>query len=95
MSYIPTEEYCPNMASSKPNIAIDPEALKILKALADLEGQSPSDYLSALVIREGAKVPEAVEASKGETGKESGAKEREREEAEARWRDFRKIKIGE
>jgi hypothetical protein len=83
------------MTSIKPNIAIDPAALKILKALAALEGQSPSDYLSALIMREGSKIPEAVEAYKGKTGKESGAEEKEREEAEARWREFRKTKIGD
>jgi ribosomal protein L12E/L44/L45/RPP1/RPP2 len=83
-----------NMAS-RARVDIDPEALKILKALADLEGQSPSDYLSALIMREGASVPEAVKASKGETGEKSGAEEREREEAEARWREFRRTKIGD
>jgi hypothetical protein len=83
------------MALRRAKIDIDPEALKILKVLAALEGQSPSDYLSALIIREGSRIPEAVEAIKGDIAKESGAEEREREEAEARWRAFRRTKIGD
>lgn len=82
------------MISKRPKIDIDPEALKILKALAALEGQSPSDYLSALIMREGSKIPETVEASKRETARESGTEAKEREEAEARWKEFRKTKIG-
>jgi hypothetical protein len=81
------------MISKRQKIDIDAEALNILKALAALEGQSPSDYLSALIMREGSKNPEAGEASK-EPEKDPRAEEREREEAEARWREFKKTKIG-
>jgi ribosomal protein L12E/L44/L45/RPP1/RPP2 len=76
-------------------VDIDPEALKILKALAALDGQNPSDYLSALIMREGARLPEAQRASKVETAKDSRAEEEEREEAEASWREFRRTKIGD
>jgi ribosomal protein L12E/L44/L45/RPP1/RPP2 len=81
--------------ASRARVDIDPEALKILKALAALEGQSPSDYLSSLIMREGARLPEAQKASKVETAKESGAEEEDREEAEAGWREFRRTKIGD
>jgi len=83
------------MTPGRAKINIDPEALKILETLAALEGQSPSDYLSALVIREGAKIPEAQKASKAKTADESGEKEKDSKEAEARWKEFRRTKIGD
>jgi hypothetical protein len=85
----------PFMTSSRPRIEIDPDALKILEALAALEGQSPSDYLSALIIREGAKIPKAYDPTNAETAEDSRKKEKDRKEAEARWREFRRTKIGD
>jgi hypothetical protein len=94
MSFICLKRKLPCMAQRMARIDIDPKAFRILKALAELEGESPSDYLSALIMREGSKNPEAVEASR-EQEKEPRAEEREREEAEARWREFKRTKIGD
>jgi ribosomal protein L12E/L44/L45/RPP1/RPP2 len=83
------------MTSGRAMIDIDPEALRILEALAALEGVSPSDYLSALITREGARIPEAHEATEAKTAEESREREKIRKEAEARWREFRRTKIGD
>jgi hypothetical protein len=83
------------MTLERATIEIDLDALRILEALARLEGQTPSDYLSALIIREGAMIPEAQKASKAKTAVDSMEKEEDRKEAEARWREFRRTKIGD
>lgn len=48
------------MSQRKPRIAISPEALRILKALAALEGMEPDEYLSSLVMREKPRILEAL-----------------------------------
>ena len=45
------------MNPRRPRIAITPEALRTARILAALEGLEPSDYLSALVLREAPRIP--------------------------------------